>query len=294
MLRDLLIRLINTLNSHLISIFNTVLKETNMLAVERKNSWVFIPRFVDTSKVLREILPTLKWLHPVKIDHDLIRIGNHGDGGYLAPNDFEGIEVCLSIGSDREWSFEKNLQDAFGIRSVIIDSVDKRPSDLTDMQTFIEGWLAPDLDETSVTLEKLVKIVEQSQDLILKMDIEGAEYAALLDTTDAILQRFRIIVIEFHDFDSVLDPYFRKCLFIPTINRMLLEFDVVHFHPNNCSSFVRIGDIEFPKVFEVTFRRKSQLVEETSKVLAMIPHLLDRPNVKELPDRNVDWLQILN
>jgi len=34
---------------------------------------------------------------PVKTNHDLIRVGGQVDGGYLIPDDLEGIETCFLL-----------------------------------------------------------------------------------------------------------------------------------------------------------------------------------------------------
>src|SRR4029078_8659487 len=36
-----------------------------------------------------------RW-HPVATEHGLIRVGCDGDGGYLVPDDLNGIQACLS------------------------------------------------------------------------------------------------------------------------------------------------------------------------------------------------------
>jgi len=37
----------------------------------------------------------LKRLHPYDADKPLIRVGGDGDGGYLIPDDLEGIKYCF-------------------------------------------------------------------------------------------------------------------------------------------------------------------------------------------------------
>ena len=276
----------------LIAIFNCILGKTNIVAVKRIKNWLLFPRLVNVSTVLREIRPVLRELHPLKIENELVRIGNSGDGGYLVPNDFHGIKVCLSIGSDQEWSFEKTLQDFYGIKSLILDAADKKPVGLTHMQTYIEGWLAPRASHGRFTLEDLVLKLDQDTNLILKMDIEGAEYANLLSTSIMVLKSFKIIILEFHDFDQIWHEEFRRNFFIPTMRKILKEFDPVHFHPNNCAPFVKVGNLEFPKVFEMTFLRKGERNSILTRTLGIIPHSLDRPNVQGLPDQSVDWIQI--
>jgi len=42
-------------------------------------------------------------------------------------------------------------------------------------------------------------------DLILQMDIEGAEWSVLLNASEAILDRFRIVVLELHYLEHMRD-----------------------------------------------------------------------------------------
>jgi FkbM family methyltransferase len=55
--------------------------------------------------------------------------------------------------------------------------------------------------DTSVAVMSLTDIVSMlpaNEDIILKMDIEGAEYEALYNTSSEVLRRFKIIFIELH------------------------------------------------------------------------------------------------
>src|SRR5690606_27122638 len=86
----------------------------------------------------------------------------------------------------------------------------------------------------AISLDDWIRELAPDGDLLLQMDIEGAEYRTLLSVPDDTLARFRIIVIEVHwlafiqsalVLDNVMAPFFRK------LGRL---FSVVHAHPNNC------------------------------------------------------------
>ena len=57
---------------------------------------------------------------PISTNHKLIRIGREGDGGYLIPNDLEGIEVCFSPGVEGTADFERDLANR-GIKCFFAD-----------------------------------------------------------------------------------------------------------------------------------------------------------------------------
>ena len=53
-----------------------------------------------------EVRELIRSLHPVDSGAELIRMGPDGDGGYLLPDDLEGIEFCFSPGVSTESGFE--------------------------------------------------------------------------------------------------------------------------------------------------------------------------------------------
>ena len=58
---------------------------------------------------------------------NLIRLGNEGDGGYLIPDDLNGIEACFSPGVADNVNFEKALAER-KIPSYLLDkSINKLP-----------------------------------------------------------------------------------------------------------------------------------------------------------------------
>ena len=55
-----------------------------------------LTRVVDVD-VLKQFFDVIK---PIQTNHNLIRVGGKGDGGYLIPDDLENIKVCFSPGVD--------------------------------------------------------------------------------------------------------------------------------------------------------------------------------------------------
>jgi hypothetical protein len=64
------------------------------------------------------------------------------------------------------------------------------------------------------------------------MVIEGAEYPVLLNASEKVLRRFRIIIAELHSMDRLIDPV-GFALITSVLYRLLEHFQVVHIHPNN-------------------------------------------------------------
>lgn len=57
-----------------------------------------------------------------------------------------------------------------------------------------------DINVATVTLSEVVTMFPENEDIVLKMDIEGAEYDVLYSTPVHILRRFKSIAIEIHQF----------------------------------------------------------------------------------------------
>lgn len=223
-------------------------------------------------------------LWPVVTGVPLIRIGGGQDGGYLVPDDLDGIRACFSPGVDVTASFESDLLSAHDIVSHQADfSVGGPPAGFVPA-SFTKKFLGAYCDDVHITLDQWMRnSVDLSEpgDYLLQMDIEGGEYATLLACPDEILNRFRIIVIEIHEVMSWSNIGFLN-LVEAFFKRLLARFHVVHDHPNNCCGLAQFGDIQIPRVFELTLLRKDRaqaLGYETT-----FPHPLDRRCVPTRPD----------
>ena len=73
-----------------------------------------------------KVIGLIKSLRPYETDLELIRMGSTVDGGYLVPDDLEGIKTCLSPGVDTESGFEIDCLNR-GMRVYMADnSFDKQ------------------------------------------------------------------------------------------------------------------------------------------------------------------------
>ncbi len=223
-------------------------------------------------------------LRPVRTAHSLIRYGGESDGGYLVPDDLEGIEVCFSPGVGEIAHFEEDLLQRTGIVSHLTDaSVVRAPASLKK-KSFLRRYLGCLDSDTHITLDSWMKRVEDlstGQDFILQMDIEGSEYLSILATPEHQLRRFRVILLEIHDVKAWGNPPFFgivKAFF----DKLLQHFVVVHNHPNNCCPLVNLGGFVAPEVFELTLHRKDRV--KALGYASSFPHPLDRGNLDNVRD----------
>lgn len=238
-----------------------------------------LKKFVETAQIVENI----KLLRPIGCGIDLIRIGGEGDGGYIIPDDLDGVSYCFSPGVSDIAEFEKGLFDLYGIKSFLADySVEAPPKNL-EGGDFERKFISTKIGEPFITLEDWVdrksKALELG-DLILQMDIEGGEYDAIISASPKLLKMFRIIVIEFHMLDEMI---FDRFDFFGSVFRKITEdHRVVHLHPNNCCASLTFNGVEIPRVLEVTLIRNDRIkdvIERTD-----FPHHLDRKNVNNIPE----------
>lgn len=228
-----------------------------------------------------DLLAVLKSQLPLDAGIELLRLGDENDGGYLIPNDIIGISKCVSPGCDKKIAFETDLLTRFGISSVIIDKADAKPRGLDDSHTYIEKWLGLRDSDSLISLNTLLKS-HQNGDLLLQMDIEGAEYEILLGTSSEDLERFRIILIEFHYLSNMKNRMFFDYIGKTVFQKLSQTHTLVHAHPNNCAPSWSHQGIQYPEVMEYTYLRKDRIA--TTSPYSVFRHVLDAPNVVGNPE----------
>jgi hypothetical protein len=230
---------------------------------------------------MEDLRALIRRLSPVTTEHELIRLGCDGDGGYLVPNDLHGIDACFSPGVDNRATFEEALLGR-GMRCHLADaSVERNPID-DHRCTFIQKYLGVVNDETFITADRWIDDYEPGDgDLLLQMDIEGAEWPVLLNIDGRVLARFRIIVLELHDMERVLDRHAFEII-RSTMDRLLERFHVVHIHPNNFGGRVYAREIEIPRSLEVTLLRRDRA--RLASPATQFPHPLDQANTQNRRD----------
>jgi hypothetical protein len=227
------------------------------------------------------LMRLLEDLRPVETEHELIRIGGDGDGGYLIPNDLRGIDACFSPGVSTVADFEVDLVER-SIPCFMADYSVEGPPVTHPLFDFEKKFLGSTNDSVFTRLDSwMLRKGPEFNDLILQMDIEGAEYEVLLGIDVGFLRKFRILVVEFHSLEAVFD-WMGFELIKATFDRLLMDFAVVHIHPNNCLPVVRCDGVEVPPVMEFTFLRKDRIAQRASR--SDFPHRLDRKCVRDLPD----------
>ena len=234
----------------------------------------------DRPSALVHLRNTISTMRPLQCGHELIRIGGNGDGGYLVPDDLDGIVACFSPGVDRIAQFELTLAQRYGIPCFLADASVAEAPERHPIIHFERRFLGSQPDDKYMTLDDWVTRKEDrfgSGDLILQMDIEGAEYDVLTHASDEMLNRFRVIVLELHGLERLFLNGFRL-FFDSMIRKLLKNHAVVHLHPNNCCGKTSWGGVEIPRVMELTLLRNDRVFATGYR--EDFPHPLDDDNTR--------------
>lgn len=239
---------------------------------------------------------------------ELIRMGRDHDGGYLVvKDDIMNADGLLSFGVNDDWSFEEDFYAAnaspilaydgsvgekYFIKDFIswMGRVDKPYIAVRKLNTYrsykkffqgnrahIQKFISDFSFQNWIPIEEVFSALQQQnvRKPFLKMDIEGGEYRIL----NALIEHsanFTGATMEIHDLDLHLD----------TVAEFIDAFahPLVHIHCNNSGPINGQGT---PLVIELTFSSAASVLDD---MLPQLPHRLDMPNVKRLPDYQLEFV----
>ncbi len=214
--------------------------------------------YVEKSTSVKDVVSLIKKMHPVQTSIPLIRLGSSKDGGYLVPDDLKNIAACFSPGVGRMSDFEMACLSK-GMKLFLADKSVDHPGIEEPQLKFLKKYVGPFTNEDYITLDDWVKdsIKENKEDLMLQMDIEGFEYACILNMSEQLLKQYRIIVIEFHNLHKMWNKEFFKIVEL-TFLKLISYHNCVHIHPNNIKKPYELYGVAIPPVMEITFLRKDR------------------------------------
>ena len=185
-----------------------------------------------------------------------LRVGNPtGDGGYVMVDSFHGVSAALSIGigDNVSWDFDVASR---GIEIFQYDHTLSSPPPSHPKFHFQAIGVARNTSEDGRfrSLTTMVSEIPDAGDLILKMDVEGAEWSALSSNLKNILERFSQMVIEVHwPFSGTSRARLRR---LRTLRKLNKTHRVVHLHANNWGDVASLEGVNIPNVIEITYLRK--------------------------------------
>jgi len=229
------------------------------------------------------LLNLLKKFKVYQTEHQLVRLGEKGGGGYLIPDDFEprmnedgniiSLNSCITGGVGSEIGFEYDLAQK-GIKCHMADYSVSKPPLTHENFFFVKKFLGNKTDNQYITFDDYFsKIKKPLEDYILKLDIEGDEYTILPFIKKEDLLRMRIIVLEIHHFTNIATPL-GFYLMQQIADKLFENHTVVHIYPNSISPLIKFSKkIQLYDLLEVTLLRNDRI--NVKKEQRNFPHSLD-------------------
>lgn len=248
-------------------------------------------RMIEEPDAVWSVQEVIRQLAPMSVaGWEKVRIGGDGDGGYvmLDPG-CGGIAYSLGVSPHSPWDLE---MAEHGFKVYQYDaSIDEQPDahpNLFFHKYFVSGVRN---DGIYKTLDRIIAENghQGETDIILQMDVEGAEWEVLRHIRRETMMRFKQIVFEFHDIGILANRY--------SVLRKLRETHTpVHFHYNNntprCSYLPGPGFIYSEGAVEVSCVRNDALL--FSECGDYFPTPLDQRNGdKYLSDIPIGYFDLL-
>lgn len=238
----------------------------------------------DEFELAAMIRHTLRLLQPQQVKgFEKARFGHGHDGAYVMLNDFEGIDAALSFGIDHNINWDIDIANR-GIRIHQFDHTVEDPAPEDSRMLFNQKMIAPTAGEGAESIESLVRLHDrggQRPNLILKMDIESAEWPALEATSLESVSRFAQITCELHGFNYMADIAWRRQIF-RGLRKLAKFYAPIHIHANNYAGWTVIAGVPVAAVLEVSFVNRALYQLEPSHEL--FPNELDLPCDANRPD----------
>lgn len=211
----------------------------------------------------------------------LKRFGKAHDGGYVMLDYFPTDSICYSFGICDDVSFDKAMAEK-GLEVFMYDhTIENLPEENRHFHFFRQG-ITGVYDEKVPELRTLQSFMQENghienKNLILKMDVEGAEYDSLIHS-ECVLENFNQIVLELH---NLLD-YSKLPIILQMLDILNKTHELIYVHPNNYGKYIIVDGYVLPDLLEVTYIRKKDWNFCESK--RTFPTELDQPNHKDMPE----------
>ena len=232
----------------------------------------------------------LKELQPVALKNcTLERFGEANDGGYLmCANLLGGVESGYSYGiaGYDQWGCDisTRLNVALHQYDCFNTTVPACPAGRTTFHAECVGESRSTVEQRLFdTIDnQLARNGDRGKHLVVKMDVEGAEWESLLSTSDEVLQRIDQLAIEFHWLQDEQKEWPFDNRYPALIQHLKKFFHVAHLHFNNHSCIEGLDP--FPGwAYEVLFVSRRLGVEDPSRQAGGL-HPSDAPNNALAPD----------
>lgn len=223
-----------------------------------------------------------------------ILLGGKHDGSYVILDDFDKIEIAYSFGISYLVQFDKELADR-GIDVFMYDhTIDSLPYENNHFHWKKIGICGKSSSENNLkTLEEL--IIEnghiKKNNMILKMDIEGAEWESLRDVPIKFLDKFKYILIEYH----FLNPEADGQLYYDVLKKIHKYHQPFYFRCYKRNLIVNFGNNRICQFLEVSYvNRKNNTFLKDDSIYPLFEFDENDPNLDGKTEMEVNILTLFD
>lgn len=246
--------------------------------------YIFTQNMMDPKILFKEYFPIeyAQKIHSLFPIHEvnnttLCRVGKIGDGGYVMAGNFPKKGIAYSIGISTDISWDKAMLE-LGLSDIYMydHTIDGLPED-NDGYHWEKKGIIGTYDASSQELITLDMMIKQNNhckesEMILKIDVEGAEWEVFANIEMDLLGKFSQIVVEFHDVCNI-DNLPLKIKALTNINKTHVP---VHVHGNNWKDYICCRDFCLPDALEVSYVNKN--IYDVTPKSKFFPTAIDQPN----------------
>ena len=229
-------------------------------------------------------------LQPVAITNcQLERFGEKNDGGYLmCANLLGAVQSGYSYGiaGYDQWGCDIATKSNVAVHQY--DCFDTTRPRCRSGKTIFHEECVGDKTETvegrlfDTVPNQLAKNGDTAKRIVLKIDVETAEWDTFRSLPDDVLQRIDQMAVEFHWIEDAEFRWIEEAKYLEVVLRLKQFFEVGHLHYNNASCVPNLEP--FPSyAYEVLFVSKRLAVVDPSRKVS-IPHPLDARNNPAAPE----------
>ena len=237
---------------------------------------------------IKKILELIKPMQPLGAKK--CRIGSDGDGGYVMLEPKQGIAYSFGISNYAPWD---SCMSKRGIHVFQYDGTVPAPPEENEYLHFHKYNISGS-DKPKPGYKNIQTIIadlghENQKDIILQMDIEGAEWEVFNNIDEKILNHFSQIIVEFH---SVMNFHPDAIKYhTAALEKIYKTHQSIHYHINNNNILAVFPGFNIGNTIEVTYARRSDWKFEPD--YTEYPTNLDFPCNKSRPDCYIGNLELL-
>jgi len=179
-----------------------------------------------------------------------VHVGRTCDGGYvMLDKDLKSLECFYSYGISNDYSFDTALHEKCGAVGRLFDPSVNHPNKIAEGLTFDRIGLATG---QGTIRQHISRYQDNGRRMILKIDVEGAEWEWLPETSSDEIAVFDQVLIELHG----LNIQSRHLFYAGMLSKLNEDFHLFHVHANNYTPMTAHGNVILPDVLECSYIRK--------------------------------------